>query len=141
MRTAMLSLLSLVLGCSNTTVRAPMADATPDIAPDVATDAAPEAGRDVGVDVPPDIANVRACQTSTDCAWGEIDHEIVRSTDCVCLLGCPMLVLNRVTVDRRQAQYRSLCTPGRDGMGNPCPIDDCSQPPPLVCRDGACQAP
>lgn len=81
-----------------------------------------------------------ACSVANDCTWGEIDHEILSSTDCPCLLGCPYLPLSKTTVDRRTAQYNSLCTPGVDGHGNPCGVDDCAGPPPIVCNGGQCMA-
>ncbi len=81
-----------------------------------------------------------ACTTATDCAWGEIDHEILSSSDCVCLLGCPSFPLSQATVNRRQMQYDALCTPGKDGMGNPCPVDDCAGPGPIACTGGHCVA-
>jgi len=78
------------------------------------------------------------CAMPRDCVWGEIDHEILAATDCVCLFGCPSLIQTRETQMRRQMQYDELCTPGVDGMGNPCPVDDCIPPPPLDCVDGMC---
>jgi Kazal-type serine protease inhibitor domain len=83
----------------------------------------------------------RSCKLSTDCAWGEIDHEILASIDCICLFGCPSLIQNKTTVGRRQGQYASLCDPRTDGQGRPCPIDDCMMPPPLVCTQGQCAVP
>ena len=80
------------------------------------------------------------CAAPTDCAWGEIDHEISSSSDCVCLFGCPHLPLSKATVDRRTAQYNAVCTPGTDGKGNPCPVDDCAAPPKLDCQAGKCAA-
>jgi hypothetical protein len=79
-----------------------------------------------------------SCVTATDCVWGEIDHEILQSTDCTCLFGCPSLIQNVATRDRRQTEYSVVCTPGYDGQGNPCPIDDCMMPPPLECVAGEC---
>ena len=82
-----------------------------------------------------------ACATATDCAWGEIDHEILQASDCVCLFGCPHIPLSKVTVDRRNMQYDALCDPNKDGQGNPCPIDDCAIPPPIQCVSGKCVGP
>jgi len=84
---------------------------------------------------------VDSCSQSSDCAWGEIDHEILTATDCPCILGCPSLPLSKSTVDRRQAAYRALCSPNHDGHGNSCPIDDCIAPPPITCVDQKCVAP
>jgi hypothetical protein len=81
-----------------------------------------------------------ACAASTDCAWGEIDHEILTPSDCICLFGCPTLPLSQTTVARRNAQYAQLCTPDKDGKGNPCPIDDCAGPGPIACKAGHCAA-
>jgi hypothetical protein len=81
------------------------------------------------------------CNTSEDCAWGEINHEILTAKDCVCLLGCPYLPLSKTTVDRRAAQYKALCTPNQDGNGNPCPVDDCAGPPAIACNNHVCGAP
>src|SRR5262245_33857876 len=66
------------------------------------TDAGPPP---VDASQPPDAGPERACMMDMDCAWGEIDHEILRREDCVCLFGCPTLPLSRATVDRRNAQY------------------------------------
>jgi len=82
-----------------------------------------------------------ACATAADCTWGEIDHEIITSSDCTCLYGCPYIPLSKTTVDRRQTQYQDLCTPGQDGQGNPCGIDDCALPPQIECQAGHCAAP
>lgn len=80
------------------------------------------------------------CTAPTDCAWGEIGHEILSSSDCQCLFGCPHIPLSKTTFDRREMQYKSLCTPGKDGKGNQCPIDDCALPPQIDCKDGKCVA-
>jgi hypothetical protein len=85
---------------------------------------------------PPD-----ACLISSDCDWGEIDREILSADACPCLYGCPGIALSRETIQRRQAQYDALCTPGRDGKGQPCGIDDCIVPPPLACIAQRCMAP
>jgi len=61
-----------------------------------------------------------SCSVSSDCVFGEIDHEIRRGTDCLCLYGCPYLPLNRASIERRQSQYDELCNPGEDGNGNSC---------------------
>jgi hypothetical protein len=79
-----------------------------------------------------------SCNIDIDCAWGEIGHEITKRADCLCLFGCPGLIQNTTTATRRQAQYAALCDPRTDGQGQPCPIDDCMMPPPLVCLNGQC---
>jgi len=91
--------------------------------------------RDAG---PRDAGPDNACVVPADCAWGEIDHEILARTDCICIFGCPSLPQSRATVERRQRQHLALCDPTRDGMGNPCPIDDCIGPPPLDCVGNVC---
>lgn len=81
-----------------------------------------------------------ACVTAADCAWGEIEHEILKASDCVCLYGCPYIPLSKETVDRRQEQHDALCTPGQDGNGNSCGVDDCAEPPVIACSNGKCVA-
>lgn len=83
---------------------------------------------------------VDACMVPADCAWGEIDHEILSPADCPCLFGCPHIPLSTTTVARRNAQYQQLCKPGVDGQGNPCPVDDCATPGALACQAGKCVA-
>jgi hypothetical protein len=78
------------------------------------------------------------CMRNEDCVWGEIDHEITRREDCICLFGCPSIIQNVETRDRRAMQYEMFCDPRFDGMGEPCPVDDCMAPPPLFCREGVC---
>lgn len=102
---------------------------------DASTDAP---AQDLGVS---DSAANNSCNAATECAWGEIDHEILTRADCPCLAGCPGIALSRATVERRQRQYSALCTPGVDGMGRPCGVDDCIPPPPLECRAGVCLPP
>lgn len=89
----------------------------------------------------PDAGSTVSCETADDCVWGEIDHEIQDAADCVCLFGCPTLVQNRETRDRRAAQYDAHCDPSFDGNGDPCPIDDCISPPALSCTENVCVAP
>ena len=84
------------------------------------------------------VGDVTGCVEASDCGWGEIDHEILQATDCICLFGCPYLPLNQQTVARRLQQYQNLCNPQVDGRGNPCPVDECMQPPPATCVDGMC---
>jgi hypothetical protein len=81
-----------------------------------------------------------ACKVDSDCAWGEIKHEILKKSDCVCLYGCPHLPLAASTVSRRAAQHEKLCASRSDGNGDPCGVDDCAMPPQIVCEDGACVA-
>jgi hypothetical protein len=90
---------------------------------------------------PTDAGPADYCEMPSDCVWGEIDEDIQTATDCPCLLGCPTHVMSMTTRDRRQAQYDALCTPGMDGMGNPCPVDDCIKPPALDCVANRCVVP
>jgi hypothetical protein len=78
------------------------------------------------------------CRVDSDCAWGEIPHEILKKSDCICLYGCPYLALAESTVSRRTAQYEKLCDPREDRNGDPCGIDDCAMPPQVVCQEGVC---
>jgi hypothetical protein len=94
---------------------------------------------DAGTDAAP--IDTTGCALATDCGFGEIDHEIQSASDCVCLFGCPYIPLNKTTIDRRNAQYKTHCTPGKDGNGQPCPVDDCASPPQPVCKAGKCAAP
>jgi hypothetical protein len=80
------------------------------------------------------------CKVDSDCGWGEIKREILKKSDCVCLYGCPYIPLAKSTVTRRAAQHGDLCDPRKDGQGQLCGVDDCAQPPPIVCDDGACAA-
>ncbi len=80
------------------------------------------------------------CKAASDCAWGEIDKEILSSSDCMCLLGCPHYALSVETVNRRNAQHTKLCSPHKDGNGRSCPVDDCAPPPKLACVAGRCVA-
>ena len=84
------------------------------------------------------VGGSSSCLQSTDCVWGEIGHEILQRSDCMCLYGCPSIIMNSATRERRQAQYTALCDPNHDAAGNPCPIDDCIMPPQLVCSSGVC---
>ena len=81
-----------------------------------------------------------ACTVAEDCAWGEINHEIRTTCDCICLFGCPGTPLSKSTLERRNAQYDARCTRGKDGAGQACPVDDCAAPPPIACVNGRCQA-
>jgi len=58
----------------------------------------------------------------------------------MCLFGCPYIPLSKTTVDRRAAQYKALCTPGKDGKGNPCPVDDCAPLKDITCTNNKCVA-
>lgn len=93
------------------------------------------------VDVQLDALSPTECTTANQCRWGEIDHEIRVRGDCPCLSGCGFVPMNQTTMQRRDMQYQSLCTPGVDGMGRPCGVDDCISPPPLECRMNACVPP
>ena len=80
------------------------------------------------------------CETAADCAYGEIDHEILKKSDCICRFGCPYLPLSKTTIERRNASYTKLCDPAKDGQGKPCPIDDCVPLEAILCEDNTCRA-
>jgi hypothetical protein len=101
-----------------------------------ADDAGAHADSSVSVSGPYD-----SCRVDTDCAWGEIDHEIETAKDCACLYGCPYLPLSKTTAERRMAKHDALCDPRHAGDGSPCGIDDCANPGRIVCNQGKCGAP
>jgi hypothetical protein len=82
-----------------------------------------------------------ACTAASECTWGEIDHEILAKTDCMCLFGCPYIPMNQTTFTRRQLEYKNLCDSRYDGSGQLCPIDECARPPAIACVDNACGVP
>jgi hypothetical protein len=84
-----------------------------------------------------DLSTV-ACESDTDCGWGEIGHDIYSASDCMCLYGCPYIPLNRTTINRRLEQHSALCDPRRDGAGQNCGIDDCVMPPTAKCTEKRC---
>ena len=73
------------------------------------------------------------CTVDTDCTFGEIDHEITKPSECVCLYGCVYLPETKMTAARRLAQHDRLCKPDQDGDGNSCGIDDCAVPGAVAC--------
>jgi len=86
------------------------------------------------------VPSTDTCTVDTDCIWGEIPKEILSATDCICLYGCVYLPQTKVTASRRGDQYKALCSPGMDGKGQSCGIDDCAGPGAIACIDGACKA-
>ena len=86
------------------------------------------------------VTSTDTCAVDTDCIWGEIPKEILSATDCICLYGCVYLPQTKVTASRRSDQYKALCTPGKNGNGQSCGIDDCAGPGAIACIDGACKA-
>ena len=92
---------------------------------------------DGGVQVGPPY---NSCEVESECAWGEIDHEILTRKDCTCLYGCPYIPLSKETVERRAQQHAALCNPREDGDGKLCGVDDCATPGALACNAGACEA-
>jgi hypothetical protein len=89
---------------------------------------------------PPSAGPYDTCSAPSDCAWGEIPHEIASPADCMCLFGCTHLPQSQATSARRAAQYKAYCDPGKDGAGRPCAVDDCVGPPPITCLAGRCSA-
>jgi hypothetical protein len=87
------------------------------------------------------IGSYTSCAVDADCTWTEITVEILKPADCMCLFGCPYLLVNTTTASRRSNQFTANCTYGRDGKGNPCPIDDCVSPPVPHCSNGTCISP
>ena len=84
-------------------------------------------------------AQVNACIDVADCAWGEIDHEILTRAGCNCLYGCPYVALSKTTVARRAAAHTRLCDPEKNGNGESCGIDDCALPGMLSCEAMTCK--
>jgi hypothetical protein len=80
------------------------------------------------------------CASTDDCAWGEIDREILKASDCMCLYGCPYLPQTKQTAARRLQQYGALCNPNKDGSGMSCGVDDCALPGAIACVSGTCKA-
>ncbi len=117
-------------------------DASEDATDDATSDAMPDAAGDSG---PPadggDEMAFRLCENADDCTFTEIADEIRGTEDCPCLFGCPYLPVNEATAMRRQAAYDAMCTPGIDGDGNDCPVDDCAPPPTAICNgDNLCDS-
>ena len=86
-------------------------------------------------------ANITACTVDADCTWTEISGEITQTSDCMCLYGCPYLVVNIDTANRRQLQYAAFCTQGKNGQGASCGVDDCIPLPKASCVQGNCSGP
>jgi hypothetical protein len=86
-----------------------------------------------------DASTFKACSVDSECGVGEIDHEISSRADCLCLYGCPFVVLSKATIARRQSQYNALCVPGKGPTGQSCGIDDCVVPPTPACVAGECR--
>jgi hypothetical protein len=90
--------------------------------------------------IAPPETSTRACDDSSECGFGEIDHEITGSKDCVCLYGCPYSPLNKQTIERRKAGYAEYCDSAHDGQGERCGIDDCVPLTTAVCDQHECRA-
>lgn len=80
-----------------------------------------------------------ACTVDDDCTLGEIDVEISKASDCMCLYGCVYIPQSKMTAARRAQQHDKFCKPDVDGQGQPCGIDDCAVPNAVVCVDGTCK--
>jgi hypothetical protein len=107
------------------------------MAPACAKPADPAAAAPSGAQPAPALADT-LCAADTDCAFGEIDHEIVSKSDCPCLFGCETRAQNVKTRTRRTSQYKMLCEPGKDGSGERCPADDCVSGMKEMCDQGHC---
>ncbi len=83
--------------------------------------------------------NTDSCSVNDDCTLGEIDVEIAKASDCMCLYGCVYLPQTKVTAARRALQHQKFCKTNVDGQGQPCGIDDCAVPSRAVCVDGSCK--
>jgi hypothetical protein len=86
----------------------------------------------------PDTRAEDTCTAASDCTFGELDHDILSPSDCVCLIGCGSIPQTKATAQRRLDEHAALCDPRHDAQGNPCPVDDCILPPPLTCTNGRC---
>lgn len=84
-------------------------------------------------------ANTDACSVDDDCTFTEIDTEISKPTQCMCLYGCVYLPVTKLTAARRMQQHEKLCKPDVDGQGQSCGIDDCVVPGTVACVGGTCK--
>jgi hypothetical protein len=82
----------------------------------------------------------RISAQDTDCTWTEIGVEILKPADCMCLYGCPYIIANKTTAERRSQEFASNCDSRHNGKGDRCGIDVCPLPPSLFCLDGTCTA-
>jgi hypothetical protein len=110
---ALLALSSLPTGCSGSDVTA--------------------AGGSAGA------ANTETCSVDDDCTLTEIDTEIGKASQCMCLYGCVYLPVTKMTAARRMLQHTKFCKPDVDGQGQPCGIDDCVVPGTVACVAGTCK--
>jgi hypothetical protein len=79
-----------------------------------------------------------ACTVDDDCTFTEIDTEISKTSQCMCLYGCVYLPVTKITAARRMQQHEKFCKTDVDGEGNSCGIDDCVVPGTTVCTAGKC---
>src|SRR4051812_8165722 len=84
-------------------------------------------------------ASTDSCAVDDDCTLGEIEIEITKPSDCMCLYGCVYLPQTKMTAARRASQHQKLCKSDVDGQGQPCGIDDCIVPGTALCMNGKCQ--
>jgi hypothetical protein len=111
------------------------------VSPDASSPTDAQTGGDSTTVPDADPATYTSCSTEADCAWTEFGAEILTRANCPCVFGCANNVVNVTTAQRRQAAYNMLCTPGVDGNGNMCPVDDCAMPPAAQCQAGVCVPP
>ena len=107
-----------------------------DVTPSGSAGASAQAG---GTSVGGAVSN-GACTVDDDCTLGEIEIEITKASDCMCLYGCVYLPETKLTAARRMQQYQKFCKPDVDGQGQACGIDDCAVPGGVSCVAGSCQA-
>lgn len=79
------------------------------------------------------------CMVDADCAWSDIDHEIHRLSECVCVFRCPLFPVSSETAMRRAAQRDGVCEPGLIGPQAHCDDKNCAPAPPIACIDGLCR--
>jgi hypothetical protein len=83
-------------------------------------------------------SNTDTCTVNDDCTFTEIDNEISKASQCMCLYGCVYLPVTKVTAARRLQQHDKFCKTDVDGQGNSCGIDDCVVPGSTACVAGKC---
>ena len=79
-----------------------------------------------------------SCTVDDDCTFTEIDTEISKGSQCMCLYGCVYLPVTKITAARRLQQHDKFCKADVDGQGNSCGIDDCVVPGTTACMAGKC---